>query len=122
MSFCVSLGHKIPAIENLGAARDQECIDFTDNDISVLTNFPQSPRLQTLLCARNRIQRIEANVVKSVPALNTLVLTQNNVAELADLEVLRGFKKLTFVSLVDNPVTNKEVCTCSVMGKYGTAC
>jgi U2 small nuclear ribonucleoprotein A' len=61
-------------------------------------------------------------VVKSVPALNTLVLTQNNVAELADLEVLRGFKKLTFVSLVDNPVTNKEVCTCSVMGKYGTAC
>jgi len=48
-------------------------------------------------------------VVKSVPALNTLVLTQNNVAELADLEVLRGFKKLTFLSLVDNPVTNKEV-------------
>lgn len=48
-------------------------------------------------------------MVKSVPALNTLVLTQNNVAELADLEVLRGFKKLTFVSLVDNPVTNKEV-------------
>jgi len=50
-------------------------------------------------------------VVKSVPALNTLVLTQNNVAELADLEVLRGFKKLTFLSLVDNTVTNKEVCT-----------
>jgi U2 small nuclear ribonucleoprotein A' len=48
-------------------------------------------------------------MVKSVPALNTLVLSQNNVAELADLEVLRGFKKLTFVSLVDNPVTNKEV-------------
>lgn len=48
-------------------------------------------------------------MVKSVPALNTLVLTQNNVAELADLEVLRGFKKLTFLSLVDNPVTNKEV-------------
>jgi U2 small nuclear ribonucleoprotein A' len=44
-----------------------------------------------------------------VPTLSTLVLSQNNVAELADLEVLRGFKKLTFVSLVDNPVTNKEV-------------
>jgi U2 small nuclear ribonucleoprotein A' len=108
--FCVSLGHKIPAIENLGAARDQECIDFTDNDISVLTNFPQSPRLQTLLCARNRIQRIEKNVTKSVPALSTLVLTQNSVSELADLEVLRGFEKLTFLSLVDNPVANKEVC------------
>jgi len=55
-------------------------------------------------------------VVKSVPALNTLVLTQNNVAELADLEVLRGFKKLTFVSLVDNPVANKEVRTESSVG------
>jgi U2 small nuclear ribonucleoprotein A' len=98
LSFRVSLGHKIPAIENLGAARDQECIDFTDNDISVLTNFPQSPRLQTLLCARNRIQRIEKNV------------TKNSVSELADLEVLRGFEKLTFLSLVDNPVANKEVC------------
>lgn len=108
--FASPIGHKIPAIENLGAARDQECIDFTDNDITLLTNFPQSPRLQTLLCARNRIQRIEANVVKSVPALSTLVLTQNNVAELADLEVLRGFKKLTFLSLVENPVTSKEVC------------
>lgn len=108
--FASPTGHKIPAIENLGAARDQECIDFTDNDITLLTNFPQSPRLQTLLCARNRIQRIEANVVKSVPALSTLVLTQNNVAELADLEVLRGFKKLTFLSLVENPVTSKEVC------------
>ena len=53
-------------------------------------------------------------MVKSVPALNTLVLTQNNVAELADLEVLRGFKKLTFLSLVDNPVTNKEVRTHSL--------
>ena len=117
MSFCVSLGHKIPAIENLGAARDQECIDFTDNDISVLTNFPQSPRLQTLLCARNRIQRIEKNVTKSVPALSTLVLTQNSVSELADLEVLRGFEKLTFLSLVDNPVANKEVCMHALSGR-----
>lgn len=58
-------------------------------------------------------------MVKSVPALNTLVLTQNNVAELADLEVLRGFKKLTFVSLVDNPVTNKEVCVYSQDNRNG---
>lgn len=49
-------------------------------------------------------------MVKSVPALSTLVLTQNNVAELSDLEVLRGFKKLTFLSLLENPVTSKEVC------------
>ena len=100
----------VPALINTLPVQPQDAIDFTDNDISVLTNFPQSPRLQTLLCARNRIQRIEKNVTKSVPALSTLVLTQNSVSELADLEVLRGFEKLTFLSLVDNPVANKEVC------------
>lgn len=56
-------------------------------------------------------------MVKNVPALSTLVLTKNNVAELADLEVLRGFKKLTFLSLVENPVTNKEVCLEHVVDK-----
>lgn len=49
------------------------------------------------------------SMTRSVPALNTLVLTQNNVTELADLAVIKGFKKLTFLSLVENPVTNKEV-------------
>ncbi|KAI7353423.1 U2-associated snRNP A [Hortaea werneckii] len=102
-------GHKIPSIENLGvAAKDHESIDFTDNDISVLANFPLSPRLQTLLCARNRIASIQPSLSKSLPSLNTLVLTQNNLSELADLDPLQGFMKLTHVSLLDNPVTSKE--------------
>lgn len=42
--------------------------------------------------------------------MNTLVLTQNNLSELADLDPLQGFMKLTHVSLLDNPVTSKEVC------------
>ena len=104
-------GHKIPAIENLGViAKDHECIDFTDNDISVLSNFPLSPRLQTLLLARNRVASIQPQVAKSVPSLRTLVLTQNNIAELADLDPLHGFSKLTHVSLIENPVASKEVC------------
>ncbi|EME78393.1 uncharacterized protein MYCFIDRAFT_205019 [Pseudocercospora fijiensis CIRAD86] len=101
-------GHKIPAIENLGVAKDQECIDFTDNAIQVLGNFPLSPRLQTLLCAQNRISSVSESASKSVPNLHTLVLTQNNLGELSDLVPLRGFKKLTYVSLVENPVASKE--------------
>lgn len=42
--------------------------------------------------------------------MSTLVLTQNNIAELADLDPLRGFAKLTHVSLGENPVASKEVC------------
>ncbi|KAK5115633.1 U2 snRNP complex subunit [Meristemomyces frigidus] len=102
-------GHKIPAIENLGvAAKDHESIDFTDNDITLLANFPLSPRLQTLLCARNRISSIQPSLAKSIPNLSTLVLTSNNIGELADLDPLQGFAKLTHVSLVENPVASKE--------------
>ncbi|KAL4919857.1 leucine-rich repeat-domain-containing protein [Aspergillus aurantiobrunneus] len=101
-------GHKIPAIENLGIAKDQDCIDFTDNDISSLGNFPFFPRLRTLLLARNRVRQIQSTIANSVPGLTTLVLTSNNVAELADLEPLRGLTKLTHLVLLENPVTRKE--------------
>ncbi|QIW98812.1 hypothetical protein AMS68_004330 [Peltaster fructicola] len=101
-------GHKIPAVENLGSARDHESIDFTDNDIDTLGNFPLSPRLHTLLCSRNRIRSIQSNLAKSLPNVTTLVLAQNNISELAELESLRDFARLTHVSLVDNPVTGRE--------------
>ncbi|KAF2771493.1 L domain-like protein [Teratosphaeria nubilosa] len=101
-------GHKIPAIENLGVAKDHEAIDLTDNDISALANFPLSPRLHTLLCARNRIARIQPSLGKSVPGLRTLVLTDNLVAELGELDALQGCAKLEHVSLVGCPVTRRE--------------
>ncbi|KKZ63671.1 U2 small nuclear ribonucleoprotein A' [[Emmonsia] crescens] len=101
-------GHKIPAIENLGAAKDHDAIDFTDNDISSISNFPFSPRLRTLLLARNRVSHIHPSIASSIPNLTTLILTANNVAELADLDPLKNLKKLTHVSLLENPVARKE--------------
>ena len=103
-------GHKIPTIENLGVAGDHACIDFTDNDLTTLGNFPLSPRLETLLCARNRISSIQPSLSKSAPNLKTLVLTQNNVSELADLDPLQAFAKLTHVSLLECPVASREAC------------
>ncbi|CAP96002.1 U2 small nuclear ribonucleoprotein A' [Penicillium chrysogenum] len=101
-------GHKIPTIENLGIAKDQDAIDFTDNDISSLGNFPHFPRLRTLLLARNRINHIQPAFAASVPNLTNLVLTANNVSELADLDPLRTLGRLTHLSLLQNPVTRKE--------------
>ncbi|KAL8807914.1 MAG: hypothetical protein Q9182_000380 [Xanthomendoza sp. 2 TL-2023] len=101
-------GHKIPTIENLGVAKDQDAIDFTDNDITAISNFPLSPRLHTLLLARNRVNSIQATLANSIPNLTTLVLTSNNVAELADLDPLRNFTRLTHLTLLENPVTRKE--------------
>ncbi|KAL9133922.1 MAG: hypothetical protein Q9175_004899 [Cornicularia normoerica] len=101
-------GHKIPAIENLGVAKDQDAIDFTDNDITALSNFPLSPRLRTLLLARNRVNSIQPTLANSLPNLTTLILTSNHFAELADLDVLRHFPRLTHLSLLENPVTRRE--------------
>ncbi|OJD20092.1 U2 small nuclear ribonucleoprotein A' [Blastomyces percursus] len=101
-------GHKIPAIENMGAAKDHDAIDLTDNDISSISNFPFSPRLRTLLLARNRVSQIHPSIASSIPNLTTLILTANNIAELADLEPLKVLTKLTHVSLLENPVTRKE--------------
>jgi len=101
-------GHKIPAIENLGVAGPHDAIDFTDNDIQVLGNFPLSPRIHTLLLARNRVSGIQPTLAKSLPNLTTLVLTSNNIAELADLDVLGTFPYLTHLILLENPVTRKE--------------
>ncbi|RKF59525.1 U2 small nuclear ribonucleoprotein A' [Erysiphe neolycopersici] len=101
-------GHKIPAIENLGVAGPHDAIDFTDNDIQILGNFPLSTRLRTLLLARNRISSIQSNLTNSLPSLTTLVLTSNHFAELADLDVLGTFGRLTHLVLLENPVTKKE--------------
>ncbi|OQD79510.1 hypothetical protein PENANT_c049G08318 [Penicillium antarcticum] len=101
-------GHKIPAIENLGIAKDQDTIDFTDNDLSSLGNFPHFPRLSTLLLARNRISHIQPSLATSLPNMKTLVLTANNLSELVELEGLRGLTKLTHLTLMENPVTRKE--------------
>ena len=43
-------GLKIPVIENLGTTQDQyDVIDFTDNEIKRVDNFPRFVRLSTLL-------------------------------------------------------------------------
>lgn len=90
----------------------QDCIDFTDNDIKILGNFPLSERLHTLLLARNRIQHIVPNLAKAVPRLRTVVLSANNISELADLGPLADCRLLKHLVLTDNRVTTKEVRPC----------
>ncbi|KAF7310605.1 U2 small nuclear ribonucleoprotein A [Mycena chlorophos] len=102
-------GYKIPAIENLGVTRDQhDCIDFTDNAIAILGNFPLLKRLSTLLLANNNISHISPSIHISIPNLTTLVLTNNHFSELGDLEPLKELRKLKYLSLLGNPVREKK--------------
>ncbi|KAI0197556.1 leucine-rich repeat-domain-containing protein [Astrocystis sublimbata] len=101
-------GHRIPAIENLGVAGPQDAIDLVDNDIQILGNFPLSPRIHTLLLARNRVSSIQLTLATSIPNLTNLQLESNRLSELADLDPLGAFPRLTHLVLRDNPVTKKE--------------
>uniref|UniRef100_A0A131XKV6 Probable U2 small nuclear ribonucleoprotein A' n=1 Tax=Hyalomma excavatum TaxID=257692 RepID=A0A131XKV6_9ACAR len=102
-------GYKIPVIENLGATLDQfDCIDLSDNDIRKLDGFPLLKRLKSLMLNNNRICRIAENLQEHLPALETLVLTNNQIQNLGDLDPLASIKTLTYLSLMKNPVTVKR--------------
>ncbi|CAE1289418.1 SNRPA1 [Acanthosepion pharaonis] len=102
-------GYKIPVIENLGATLDQfDTIDFSDNEIRKLDGFPLLKRLKCLLMSNNRIVRIGENLDLSLPNLEMLVLTNNNIQELSDLDNLTCFKNLKYISLLRNPVTSQK--------------
>lgn len=90
-------------------SQDHDAFDLTDNDIPNLSNFPLSTRLRTLLLARNRVTTIQPSLNRSIPNLTTLVLADNRMQELADLDPLSGFARLTHLVLLENPVCKKEV-------------
>ncbi|XP_039269950.1 U2 small nuclear ribonucleoprotein A'-like [Styela clava] len=102
-------GYKIPVIENLGATLDQfDTIDFSDNDLRKFEGFPLLKRIRSLMFNNNRICRIEEDIHLSIPNLKELYFTNNEIAELTDLDYLEGFKHLEFLSLLRNPVTHHK--------------
>jgi hypothetical protein len=74
----------------------------------VLGNFPLMRRLRTLLLANNRVAAVSPALHLSTPALRTLVLTNNALAELGDLEPLAGLRALEFVVLLGNAVRDQK--------------
>lgn len=101
-------GLKIPEIENLGVTKDlNDSIDLSDNDLRQLHNFPLLRRLKCLLLANNRISVLDSTLGQQLPNLNTLILTNNSIEGLEALEPLLTLKKLSHLSLLNNPVTKK---------------
>mmetsp|Transcript_24830 Transcript_24830/g.58837 ORF Transcript_24830/g.58837 Transcript_24830/m.58837 type:complete len:254 (+) Transcript_24830:192-953(+) len=102
-------GHKIAAIENLAATQNQfDAIDLSDNEIVKLEGFPPLTRLHTLYLNNNRIARIGKNMDEQLPMLKCVILTNNRLGKLADVDPLATFKRLTHLSLMNNPVTRAE--------------
>lgn len=85
-----------------------DTLDFTDNDLRRLDGFPPMKRLKHIFAANNRISKIDGEIAKYVPNLETLILTNNQISELGDLDPLESCKGLTMLSLMDNPVLGKK--------------
>jgi len=99
-------GHKISVIENLGVTQDQyDCIDFTDNEILKLDGFPLFKRLKMLLIGHNQISSIAVSLAESLPNLEHLNLSHNNISSIGELESFKKFSSLKMLSLMGNPVT-----------------
>ena len=98
-------GFQVATIENLAVLEDQyDCLDFTNNDIKRLDNFPLMKRVTTLLFSNNHISKLSSSIAKNLPGLQCIVLSNNRIAHLYELRALAKCTKLEHVALLDNPV------------------
>lgn len=56
-----------------------DAIDFSDNEIKKLDNFPRYKRLSSLLLCNNHVSRIAADLGSQLPNLTCIILTNNKV-------------------------------------------
>ena len=87
---------------------DFDSIDVSENEIARLDNFPTMERLTTIIAHQNHITRIARTLGTYLPNLHSLIMHNNNIRELEDLKPLAGFPSLERVSLIGNPVVNKQ--------------
>jgi U2 small nuclear ribonucleoprotein A' len=116
-------GLAIPAIEHLGVTRDAfDAMDFSDNRLGRLDNFPRLSRLSSLKLSGNVVSSVDANnFSKNLPNLINIDLSYNQISSLAEVGNLgKGCSKLEFLSLHANPVTSKFYTT--YYDAYGTLC
>lgn len=96
-----------------------DVIDFSDNDIKKLENFPTMKRLNALILNNNSISRIGSDLPEHLPKLTTVILTNNKVANISEIDRLSGCK-LECLSLLDNPITAKAQYRLYVIHKIPT--
>jgi len=85
-----------------------DCIDFTDNEIRRLENFPRMPRLRTLLLSNNNIARISPEIGSQIPNIETIMLTHNAIVNLSDIDGLSALSKLKKLDLRENNITKQS--------------
>ena len=106
--LCLCLLYLGPGVNDLHSQDQYDTIDFTDNEIRILDNFPKMKRLSTLLMSNNYLFRIGSTLGDNLASITTLVLNNNRLSSLSEIDHLATLSKLELLSLTDNPVTEKE--------------
>lgn len=75
-----------------------DTINFSDNEIRKLENFPALRRLRSLLLNNNYVSRIAPNLGEQLVALETLILTNNLVSHFADIDALTSIRRLDILA------------------------
>ncbi|KAF7458658.1 putative U2 small nuclear ribonucleoprotein A' [Cryptosporidium felis] len=97
---------KIKTFGNTGILRNQfECIDISDNHVSVLNSISNLDRLVTFIACNNKIKLIEQGFSSSLPNLESLILTNNELQDIDSIFAIFLLNNLKRLSLIDNPVS-----------------
>lgn len=64
-------------------------------------------RLQSLYLANNLISRVADGLGPNLTRLETLILTNNRIAQLGEIDALASMQSLLLLSLLHNPVTRR---------------
>jgi U2 small nuclear ribonucleoprotein A' len=83
-----------------------DVIDFSDNEIHKLDNFPRMSRLSTIIACNNYISRIGC-IGEQLSSLTSIVLSGNRITHFNELNNLSKSTKLEYISLLDNPIISK---------------
>lgn len=84
-----------------------DTIELSKNVIERLDNLPTTERLRTLILHDNLIDSIDDKFHLSCPNLEKLILTGNRISKFLALEPLKKLKKLSMLTLMDNPISNE---------------
>lgn len=109
---------KIALIENIAVLEDQfDVMDFSDNEIHKLDNFPRLSRLHTIIAHNNYISRI-GHIGDQLPSLHALILTSNRISHFSELKNLSSASSLEYVSMLENPITARQYYRAYMIYKF----
>ena len=109
---------KVSIIENIAALEDQfDVMDFSDNEIHKLDNFPKLHRLHTIIAHQNYISRIGL-IGEQIPGLKAVILTSNRISHFSELKNLASARALEYASFLENPISARQYYRAYMIHKF----